>query len=65
MSKLSMLSYLLNNGWKMVSQNYVIHEDSQTRPMDVVQAYVTQRHRERIAAYESAVAQLELEEASA
>ncbi len=59
MSKLSMLSHLLNNGWKMVSQNYVVHEESDTRPMDIVQAYVTQRHRERVAAYELAQTQLE------
>lgn len=54
MSKLSMISYLVNNGWRMISQNYVVHEETQTRPMDVIQAYVTQRHRERIAAYEAA-----------
>jgi hypothetical protein len=54
-----MLSHLLNNGWKMVSQNYVVHEETDTRPMDIVQAYVTQRHRERVAAYELARTQLE------
>ena len=61
MSKLSMLSHLLSNGWKMVSQNYVIHEDSNTRPMDIIQAYVTQRHRERVTAYEAARDQVQLE----
>ena len=59
MSQLSMLSHLLSNGWKMVSRNYVIHEESNTRPMDVIQAYVTQRHRERIHAYELARDQVE------
>jgi hypothetical protein len=56
-----MLSHLLNNGWKMVSQNYVIHEESATRPMDIIQAYVTQRHRERVSAHEAARDQIQLE----
>jgi hypothetical protein len=60
MSRTTMLHHLLQNGWRMISFNYVVSGTGDTkRPMDIVQAYVTQRHRERMAAYEQAVAQLE------
>lgn len=60
MSRTTMLHHLLQNGWRMISFNYVVSNVGDTkRPMDIVQAYVTQRHRERLAAYEAAVSQLE------
>ncbi len=61
MSRTTMLHYLLQNGWRMISFNYVVWGADAKRPMDIVQAYVTQRHRERVAAYELAVSQLEVQ----
>ncbi len=64
MSRTTMLHYLMQNGWRRVSFNYVTCErDPTQRPVEIVQAYVTQRHRERIAAYEQAQLQLEQQEA--
>lgn len=63
MSKTTMLHHLLQTGWRRVSFNYVVSDADPSRPMDIVQAYVTQRHRERIAAYELAQTTMEKQEA--
>lgn len=63
MSKTTMLHHLLQNGWRRISLNYVVSDKGTARPMDIVQAYVTQRHRERLAAYERAQMKLETQEA--
>lgn len=50
MTEYTMMAYLLNNGWKAVSHNYLVRatETENARPMDVVLAYVAQRHAERV-----------------
>jgi hypothetical protein len=59
MTRTTMLHYLLQNGWRMISFNYVLSDANPNRPMDIVQAYVTQRHRERIKAHADATTKLE------
>lgn len=63
MTRTTMLHHLLQNGWRMISFNYVISDENPHRPMDIVQAYVTQRHRERVRAYDAAASKLETQDA--
>lgn len=49
MTEYTMMAYLLAKGWKNVSRNYLVRDtEDDAKPMDVVLAYVTQRHAERI-----------------